>query len=122
MSDSKNMFYGATQEIFDRAKELRNNMTDAEGIVWNYLSNNQLGLRFRRQHPISRYIADFYCHSKKVIIEIDGSVHNSIEQQVLDKEREVNLQEFGLRIIRFSNNEVLVKPDEAIAKIKEFIN
>lgn len=116
------MFYGATQEIFDRAKQLRNNMTDAEAIIWEYLSNNQLGLRFRRQHPVSRYIADFYCHSKKLIIEIDGSVHNSMEQQGLDKEREINLQELGLHIIRFSNNEVVGNPDEVIAKIKNFIN
>jgi cyclase len=73
----ENMFYGAGSIIFKRAAELRANPTPMEEHLWHFLSKNQLGLRFKRQHPISNYIADFYCHSIKLAIEIDGSVHNT---------------------------------------------
>ena len=74
-----NMFYGASNLIFENAKLLRNRLTLSESLLWEYLSNKQLGVKFRRQHPISRYIADFYCHEVKLIIELDGSIHNQSE-------------------------------------------
>jgi len=69
------MFYGASPLIFERAKQLRNQVTHAEMIIWNYLRGNQCGYKFRRQHPVGNFILDFYCHQLKLAIEIDGSIH-----------------------------------------------
>lgn len=69
------MFLGASHLIFQNAERLRYNMTAAETLLWGHLKGNQLGFKFRRQHPNSIYIADFYCHHHKLIIEIDGSIH-----------------------------------------------
>lgn len=75
------MFFGAKPVTFERANLLRKIMTPAEKKLWQFLKNRQLnGLRFRRQHPISIFIADFYCHSAKLIVELDGEIH-------LDNER-----------------------------------
>ncbi len=71
MSGDK-MHYGASKLIFQRAEELRKFPTHEEQIVWGYLADNQLGVKFRRQHPLLLYVADFYCHSLKLVIEIDG--------------------------------------------------
>ena len=64
------MFYGASPLIFERAKKLRNKTTESEGMLWNRINGKQLGVKFRRQHPLSNYIADFYCHELKLIIEL----------------------------------------------------
>jgi cyclase len=72
----ENMFYGASKLIFQKAEELRKNMTHAELLMWGILKGNQLGVKFRRQHPVSFYIVDFYCHELKLVIEVDGSIHD----------------------------------------------
>jgi very-short-patch-repair endonuclease len=119
--DPDNMWKGAPPQIFSNAKKLRENPTEAEEFLWLALRNNQLnGYKFRRQHPISIYIADFYCHKLKLVIEIDGGYHLSEEQQVLDKERTANIEFQGLKVIRFRNKEVLLKLPEVINKIKDF--
>ena len=120
--DSDNsMFYGATPDIFEYAKKLRNNPTKAEKILWDKLKRNQLGVKFRRQHPIYLYIADFYCHEKKLVIEVDGDYHLEKEQKENDKLREEDIKDFGLKIVRFTNNDVLEKIDVVIEKIKQMI-
>ena len=117
-----NMWKGAPSQIFSNAKKLRENPTKAEELLWLALKNNQVdGYKFRRQHPISIYIADFYCHRLKLVIEIDGGYHISEEQQHLDKERTATIEFQGLKVIRFKNEEVLLKLPEVINKIKEFI-
>ena len=84
----KDMFYNAGPEIFRRAKELRDNMTSAEKHLWNYLNNKKLdSFRFKAQHPIGNFIADFYCHRKKLVIEIDGEIHQDEEQTERDEGR-----------------------------------
>jgi very-short-patch-repair endonuclease len=98
------MFYGATSSIFEKAKELRNNMTLAEKTLWYRLKKSPNGLKFRRQHPVSKYIADFYCHAAKLIIEVDGDIHNF--QKDYDKGREYELNELGIKVLRFTNEEV----------------
>jgi very-short-patch-repair endonuclease len=119
--DPDNMWKGAPPQIFSNAKKLRENPTEAEEFLWLALRNNQLnGYKFRRQHPISIYIADFYCHKLKLVIEIDGEYHLSEEQQVLDKERTATIEFQGLKVIRFTNEEVLLKLPEVINKIKDF--
>ena len=78
ISDNVSMFYGAKPVIFERAKMMRKQMTDAELLVWEILKEKQmLGFRFRSQHPIDIFIADFYCHPLKLVIEIDGGIHKS---------------------------------------------
>jgi very-short-patch-repair endonuclease len=117
-----NMHKGAPGSVFLNAIKLRENQTEAEGLLWLALKDNQVeGYKFRRQHPINIFIADFYCHKLKLVIEIDGEYHLSEEQQLLDKERTAVLEFQGLSVIRFSNKEVLSKLSEVINKIKAFI-
>ena len=101
-----NMFYGASPIIFELAKKLRNNVTNEEMILWGILKEQFPTLKFRRQHPVSNYIADFYCHSEKLIIEIDGSIHNLEEVKINDEIRQANLEALGLKVIRFANKEI----------------
>jgi cyclase len=72
----KKMFSGADNFLFRRASELRSQQTFAEDILWSYLRTKPFGFKFRRQHPFSVYILDFYCHQLKLAIEVDGSIHN----------------------------------------------
>ena len=119
---SENMWKGASPKIFSNAKKLRDNSTEAEEKLWLAVKNNQIeGFKFRRQHPLSFYIADFYCHALKLVIEIDGGYHLTEEQQLLDEERTKNIEFQGLKVIRFTNEEVLMQLPEVIGKIKEFI-
>ena len=74
------MFYGAKRSIFQNAKELREKMTGAEIQLWSRLNKSQLGVRFKRQHPIDIFIADFYCHKYKLVVEVDGEYHNDEDQ------------------------------------------
>lgn len=118
-----NMFYGATPEIFEFAKRNRANPTPAEELLWNYLCKNQLdGLRFKRQHPIGQYIADFYCHSVKLVIELDGSIHQLPEIIQNDLEKEDFIKTNGLKIIRFTNQEVYKNINDILNKIRESAN
>ena len=104
----RNMFYGASRGIFEKARELRNNMTEAEKILWNELRNRRVfKSRFRRQHPIDIFIADFYCHEYKLVIEIDGEIHSKKEIQEYDDGRTHDIEKFGIKILRFSNNQIL---------------
>lgn len=118
----ENMFYGASPLIFQRAQKLRNNMTDAEAIVWKAIHVNQWHLKFRRQHPIANYIVDFYCHPIKLIIEIEGEIHNDEEVKKLDTDRENHLKEIGLTILRFTNKEVLKNSTRVFQTIDKKIN
>ncbi len=112
-------FYGASPEIFRKAAELRMNMTEAEKLLWDGLKGKQIGgLRFRRQHPISRFIVDFYCHHAKLIVEIDGGIHLNEEVKEYDEGRTYELEQFGLKVIRFKNEEVLKHLDKVINRIK----
>ena len=104
------------------AKENRNNPTEAEELLWFYLSNKQLGIRFRRQHIIGQYIADFACLEKKLVIELDGGYHSLPEQQINDEQRTAALQELGYRVIRFTNEELFNGIDLVLNKIKNALN
>ncbi len=112
------MWKGAPESSFLKAIELRNNETEAEKILWEKLKGNKIkNLKFRRQHPVSLYIADFYCHKLKLIIEIDGEYHLSKEQIIKDSERTAILNSNGLEVIRFRNDEVLNDVDLVLSKI-----
>ena len=86
---------------------MRENMTQAEKVVWELLKEKKMvGLRFKAQHPIDIFIADFYCHALKLIIEIDGKIHKSKDQKENDIGREAELEHWGIKVIRFANEEV----------------
>jgi very-short-patch-repair endonuclease len=115
------MFKGAPASSFSKAESLRNNMTQAETILWEALKDNKLdGFKFRRQHPIHLYIADFYCHKLKLIIEIDGAYHNSKEQLLIDKQRTSDLELQGLKVLRFTNEEVENGLNDVLKRISQF--
>jgi very-short-patch-repair endonuclease len=116
--DQREMFYGAIPVIFERAKLLRENQTEAEMFLWNYLSKNQRkGFRFKQQHPIHLFIADFYCHKGKLVIEVDGSVHNEERQKQKDEGRDYFMRDLGLKVLRFTNGEVLNNIEKVLAEI-----
>ncbi len=115
------MFYGAEPIIFEYAKALRKVPTRAERVLWKHLNKNKLGVKFRRQHPVSRYIADFYCHRLKLVIEIDGDYHLDSVQGEYDKFRTEDLREFGIKVIRFTNNQVLSNIESVLNQIKNEI-
>ncbi len=118
----ESMWKGASKETFMKARMLRKNMTEPEKMLWDRLSNNQLeGLKFRRQHPILFYIADFYCHALHLIIEIDGGYHESSEQKEKDVARTELLKSNGITLIRFTNDEVLNHVDDVITRLSSTI-
>ncbi len=119
MADTS-MFYGASPLLFARAKVLRLNMTEAEERLWYYLRKNQLkGYKFRRQHPIKYFIADFYCHQARLVIEVDGEIHNT--QKEYDAGRTYELEELGIIVIRFTNAEVFNNIEKVIEKISGYL-
>ena len=95
------------QSLLENARKLRQEQTDAEALIWQLLRNCQLNnAKFRRQHPVSPYILDFYCHEHKLAIELDGSQHGTNEGKEQDKKRTEIINKQGIRVIRFWNNEV----------------
>jgi very-short-patch-repair endonuclease len=91
----------------ERRKELRNRLTETERILWTMLKDKNIGGRkFRRQHSIGFYIVDFYCPSEKLVIELDGSQHYTTEGIAKDNERDEHLMLLGIKVIRFTNEEV----------------
>ena len=119
----ESMFKGASAKIFKNAEVLRNRMTESELLLWDKLKSKKFhGLKFRRQHPIQTYIADFYCHKLKLIIEIDGGYHDSEEQTEIDNERTQTLEFNDIEVIRFTNEEVINNIDDVLFKIEAYIN
>jgi cyclase len=115
----KQMFLGASNLIFENAKSLRGRLTEAEMVLWGHLTKgNQFGVKFRRQHPIADYIADFYCHTHKLIIELDGTIHNIPEVADNDIARQKHLESLGITVIRFKNQEIF----ENLEQVLDIIN
>jgi len=122
ISIMNDMFYGASARIFSRARKLRHNQTLPEKILWSRLSRNQLGVKFRRQHPMLRYVVDFYCHSHNLIVEVDGEVHLLDDSRTRDKLRTEEIVENGLRLIRFTNEDIFQRLDWVVAEIKSTLS
>lgn len=116
------MFLGANGKIFEFAKRLRHNMTPAEVFLWEKLSGNQFKVKFRRQHPVGNYIADFYCHKHKLVIELDGSIHLLLEIQLNDQEKQAFLESEGLTVLRFTNQQVFENTNKVLEEISHHIN
>lgn len=102
-------------------RELRKNQTETEKIIWDKLRNRRfLNLKFRRQYGIGNYIADFYCSSLKLVVELDGGQHFTEEGLEYDKIREEFMKSLGIKTLRFNNNEVLNNIEEILIKIETF--
>ncbi len=112
-----NMHFGASPLIFERARYLRKHPTPVEEILWKHLRKHQILYKFRRQHPLSKYVVDFYCHANRFAIELDGSIHNDKEQQLIDQEKETELRDLGIYILRIMNREVFEDIDDVVSKI-----
>ena len=114
----ESMWKGASASVFSNAKSLSENMTAAEIKLWDFLKEKIFkGIKFRRQHPISKYIADFYCHKYKLIIELAGKYHLGVEQKIIDAERSSDLLFQGIKIVRFTNEEVMNDIDSVLIEI-----
>ncbi len=117
-----NMFYGASPILFELAKELRSRPTKAEEHLWHFLAHNPQGIRFKRQHPILFFIADFYCHQARLVIEIDGGYHRLPEQYQYDQSRDRELMELGLEVMRFTNRQALDETEQTYHAIMDEAN
>ena len=116
-----NMLYGASKRTFEFAAYLRENLTPAERMLWYQLQKNALGFRFRCQHPIWKYVVDFYCHPVKLVVELDGSIHTIEDIMLNDMDREENLISLGVELIRFPNDLIFDDTELVIKQIKEKI-
>ncbi len=117
------MFLGAKAELFTLALQMRKNPTEAERAMWNILRKfRHSGFPFRRQHPIEFYIADFYCHNLRLVIEVDGEIHSEKDIHYHDEGRTGELERFGIKVIRFTNNQILHDSNLVIEKINATIN
>ncbi|UOQ96758.1 DUF559 domain-containing protein [Hymenobacter sp. 5317J-9] len=102
----------------ERARGMRQEATPAEERLWQCLRGAQLGEKFRRQHSIDRYIADFVCLSQKLIVELDGAGHLEPDQADYDRGRSALLAELGFQVLRFSNEQVLSQMEAVLTTIK----
>jgi len=102
------------------AREMRKNPTPAEDKLWQRLRRHQLGVKFRRQHAVGRFIVDFYCSEAQLVIEVDGPIHQYTRKE--DAVRQEFLENQGLQVIRFTNQEVLNQTEEVIAQIHNVLS
>jgi very-short-patch-repair endonuclease len=115
----KDMHINASLELFRLARNMRKNPTDAEQILWKNLRKfRSEGYVFRRQHPIDLFIADFYCHKIKLVIESDGEYHSNVQQLEYDDNRSGELERFGIEVIRFKNEEILNDIESVMSLIR----
>ena len=119
----KPLYQSADGAVYVKLKEFasynRKHATQAESVLWEYLKEKQLGVSFRRQQIVGQYIADFICLSHGLVIEVDGGYHQLPEQQTSDAERTQWLESQGLKVLRFTNEEVICNIDNIINKIKD---
>ena len=109
MADEKSPTWKVSSKLRANARELRKNSTDAERILWSELRDHKLnGISFRRQVPIKNYIADFACHSAKLVVELDGGQHFSDQAEQADAARSAVIEARGFRVLRFSNHDVMI--------------
>jgi very-short-patch-repair endonuclease len=102
------------------AREKRKQPTEAENLLWQHLHNYKVpGYKFRRQHSIGQFIVDFYCAKARLVIEVDGLIHQYQKEE--DSIRQEYLESLGLKVLRFSNDTILNDPNNIIKQIKEFL-
>jgi very-short-patch-repair endonuclease len=122
MFDSLKLHQNASAEIFYKASMLRKNMTETENKLWQLIRNKQLGVKFRRQHPLGPYVVDFYSHEIRLIIEVDGKYHFTEPQKEMDKSRDEKIIASGCRILRFTDDQIDFNLNDVIIEIKHEID
>jgi very-short-patch-repair endonuclease len=106
--------------LMERARELRRNSNEAERRLWWKLRGHQLsGFKFRRQHPVGPYIADFVCLPARLVIEVDGETHGSDQREAMDARRTDEIERAGYRVIRFWNDEIMTNMEGVLETIFE---
>jgi very-short-patch-repair endonuclease len=111
---------GTSREIDFIAKQMRNDMTQAELALWERLKSKQLdGFKFRAQHPVGPFILDFYCPAKKLVVELDGDIH--ARQKEYDRARTEQLEAHDYTVIRFSNDQVLKDIESVVEEIRRVL-
>ena len=116
------MYFGAKPKLFEFAKRMRYAPTEAERVMWKFLTSEEfIKYKFRRQHPMSKYIADFFSHPLLLVIELDGGYHLRPEQKEYDDFRDEDMSQLGVSIIRFTNDEVLQQQEIIMGKLKSHI-
>jgi len=114
---------GAPRYVIDLARDLRSVQTPAEEVLWACLRDRSLaGVKFRRQHPMGRYIADPYCHEAWLVVELEGGIHRRTEQHAYDSVRRETLKAQELRVMTFTNEEVELDPEKALNRICQAVN
>ena len=122
-SYNDNLHKEAIGKLYQYGRELRQESTKAEKLLWAELRNKKLnGLKFRRQHPIDKFVLDFYCHERKLAIELDGSIHDVKVNKDYDEARSAMLGELGIYTLRFQNDEVINNIESVLQKINEMTN
>jgi imidazole glycerol-phosphate synthase subunit HisF len=116
------MYFATSVEVMRRASRLRKEQTEAESILWNKLRRRQVsGYKFRRQHPIKNFITDFYSHELNLVIEVDGGIHNDPQQKEIDIARQETINDLGIKVLLFTNEEIFNNIDFVITSIKNSI-
>ena len=110
------------RKLLNRARDMRHEDTYAEKLAWILLRDRRMfGLKFRRQVPIDNYIVDFYCHELRLIVELDGVVHDDLKQIQKDKRRNARLHQLGYKILRVANGMVMYAPEVFAEEIQRFV-
>lgn len=120
ITDENHLVIRREIQLRERARQLRRDSTPAEQKLWQELRAQKLGVKFRRQHSLYRFIVDFYCRSLELVIEVDGPVHELLIQHDRDKDQYLILH--GFTIMRFSNEDILYQLPEVLNKIKSYVN
>jgi len=122
-SYNDNLHNGAIGKLYQYGRELRQESTEVEKLLWTELRNKKLnGLKFRRQHPVDKFVLDFYCHERKLAIELDGSIHDVKVNKDYDEARTAMLGELGIYVLRFRNDEVVNNIKSVLQQISEVVN
>jgi very-short-patch-repair endonuclease len=111
------MYSRLSDDMLVFARSLRLHQTDAENLLWLLLRRRSLGFKFRRQHPIGRFILDFYCQEALLAVELDGGEHNDDFATLKDDRRSEALAKAGIHVLRFWNHEVLSSTEAVLEKI-----
>ena len=117
------MYHHQRGLMVDRAKDLRKRSTKAEAVLWEKLRKRKLGgYKMRRQHPLGSYIADFYFPQRKLVIEIDGGIHDDATVKEYDEIRQKAIEYYGIKVIRFRNEDILGRMEFVLAEIKRSLS
>ena len=119
-SYNDNLHKEAIGKLYQYGRELRKESTEAEKLLWAELRNRKLnGLKFRRQHPLDKFSVDFYCNEKKLVVELDGNIHDKAINKEYDEARTAMLSGLNVVVLRFKNEDVINNMKDVLKKISD---